>query len=355
MTSSLSSDGSIPLSRHLSGLAAGLLAGATVIRTALREARPISFGGRTVLITGGSRGLGLSMAAEFGRAGARLVLAARDEEELNRARQRLIEEGAVRDGADVLPVVCDLAKPGFARTLIDGATQHFGKVDVLVNNASGIYIGPAEVQPMELYREAVEITYLSAVEAILAVLPQMLERREGSVVNIASIGGKVPVPHLAPYCGAKFALVGFSETLHAEMRGRGVRVTTVIPGLMRTGSFPNATVTGNKKEEYQWFRTGAVTPGLSHSVDAAARKIVRATAHGCAEITIGPETAIASRIHGIAPALSQITASWMGTALLPPPADGGAPQSGRSLHEPMPAVLSPLAEQSMAANNQPPS
>lgn len=343
-------DRSVPLLKRLSGVVAGAAAGFAVLQAEIREARRVSFAAKTVVITGGSRGLGLALAIEFGRAGARLVLAARDEEELDRARQKVLENG----GSEVFPVVCDLTKAGVARTLIDGATRHFGSVDVLVNNASTIHVGPAETHPMESYREAMQLTYFAAVEAALAVVPQMLEQCNGSIVNIASVGGKIPVPHLAPYCGAKFGLVGFSETLHAEMRGRGIRVTTVIPGLMRTGSFPNAVITGNKEQEYRWFRAGAVTPGLSHSTEAAARKIVRATAQGRTEISIGPEVAIASRLHGLAPAVSQVTASWVQTAMLPRAADGGEPQEGRELGVSSSAPVAALGGAAIRENNQRP-
>ncbi len=167
--------------------------------------------GKVVVITGGSRGLGLALAEEFGRRGARLVLAARNEAQLASARQQLLDRGAVQSADHVLLVVADLRKQEDATRLIDEATRRFGQVDVLVNNAGVITVGPVENQTLEHFRDVMDSNFFSGLHCTLAVLPQMLRRGAGSIANIASVGGRIAVPHLLPYSASKFAVVGFSE------------------------------------------------------------------------------------------------------------------------------------------------
>ena len=293
------------------------MAGVALVRALLQKPEPTSVAGKVVVITGGSRGLGLQMAAEFGRAGSRLVLAARDMAELERARGFLLEWDAFSSAQDVLLVACDVREAAECEKLIRQATEHFGRVEILINNAGVIYVGPIEKQPLEAYREAMESNFFSALQMTQAVLPQMLERRAGAIVNIASIGGKIPVPHLAPYVASKFAAVGFSETLHAELRSKGIRVTTVCPGLMRTGSYPNAIVVGELEKEYRWFSLGASLPGVAHSSEAAARKILQAVVEGRTEITIGLDAYLAARFAGVAPDVTQFIGHLANSAVLP--------------------------------------
>jgi short-subunit dehydrogenase len=265
-----------------------------------------------VVIGGGSRGLGLALAEEFGRRGALLVLAARNAPDLERARMHLAHRGV----DDVLVVSADLTEAEEAEEVIRRAMDRFGRVDILVNNAGIITVGPAENQRLEDFREAMEANFFSAVHGTLAVLPQMIERRDGVIVNIASIGGKVAVPHLLPYTASKFALVGFSEGLHAEMRARGVHVLTVCPGLMRTGSHLGARFTGNAEREYEWFSLAANLPGISTSATHAARRIVRAVESRHTEIAITPQAMAAARLSGVVPELT-LRALAMVNRLLP--------------------------------------
>ncbi len=280
----------------------GALLTAALARSVLRKPKTNwSASGKVVIITGSSRGLGLNLAEEFALAGARIVLSARNSSELERAKNILLSRRASIHSDQILVVPCDLNRPEDCKRLIEETTNHWGRVDVLINSAGVIHVGPIEQQTVEAYREAMEIDYFAMVQTTYAVLPQMLQRGEGRIVNITSIGGKIPVPHLAPYVGSKFAAVGFSETLHAEMRSKGVQVTTVCPGLMRTGSYPNAIVVGNREREYRWFSLSASIPGLAHSAQGAARKIFEATCEGSTEITIGFDAYLAARLHGFSP------------------------------------------------------
>ncbi len=210
--------------------------------------RPLAKG-KVVLITGGSRGLGLALAHRFGKAGSKLVLAARNQDELELARHILLHAGSVAHEDDILLVACDVTDQNQAAGLVDMAIRTFGRLDILINNAGIIEVGPVEDQAIETYRKTMETNFYAALYTSQAAMPHMLARRSGNIVNIASLGGKIAVPHMLPYSAAKFALVGYSEGLHAELRGKGVRVTTVCPGLMRTGGEVHAKFSGQKDKE----------------------------------------------------------------------------------------------------------
>src|ERR671923_456935 len=252
--------------------------------------------GQVVLITGGSRGLGLALAREFARAGCRLVLAARDAQELARARQDLVQRGT-----EVLAVSCDVTNQEQVRSLVDQATQRFGRIDIVVNNAGIIQVGPMSTTTVEDFAHALDVMFWGTLYPTLAVLPQMRARRSGHVVNITSIGGMVSVPHLLPYTCAKFAAVGLSEGLRAELGQEGIHVTTIVPGLMRTGSHLRAAFEGQQEREFTWFALGATLPLLSISAERAARQIVRATQRGAAECILSLPANIVGRMHGLCP------------------------------------------------------
>lgn len=310
------------------GLGAVALAG-----TVLRGRGKDSLQGKVVVITGGSRGLGLELAREYGRCGARLLLVARNGDELDRAKAALIAESCVAAG-NVLVYMADVTDRGQVERMVAWATEQFGQVDVLVNNAGTIHVGPVEDQRVENFEESMRTNYFAMVYACKAVMPQMLARRSGSIVNIASIGGKIAVPHLLPYSASKFAAVGFSEGLHAELRGKGVRVTTVCPGLMRTGSAPQALVVGDRTKEYEWFGLGAMLPGAAASVQSAAEKIVRATAAGRAEITISPQAYLGARVAGISPGLMGLAMSAVNEYVLPKATGEQEPVKANEVAEP---------------------
>jgi len=174
----------------IGGLAAGtLLAGAAAgVGTAiaikrggerLRRYRRRELRGQTVLITGGSRGLGLAMAEEFAEAGAKIAMCARHEEELLRARQHLEQMGV-----EVCAVACDVSRPEQVQHLIDSVQQQLGRIDVLVNNAGVIAAGPLLSQTVEDFEEAMNVMFWGTVHPTLAVLPQMIAHGRGKIVNI---------------------------------------------------------------------------------------------------------------------------------------------------------------------------
>ena len=275
--------------------------GASVTAYALwrRLTRGEDMHGKVVLITGGSRGLGLAMAREFAAGGARIVLCARDQRELDWAREEL-----ARGGADVSPILCDVSNQDEVAHMVNSTIDIFGRIDVLVNNAGVITVGPLPTQTFTDFQEAMDVMFWGTVYPTLAVLPHMLQRRGGRIANITSIGGKVAVPHLLPYDCAKFAAVGFSEGLHAEVARYGVKVTTVVPGLMRTGSFVNAYFKGDNEAEYKWFSLSSAMPGLAMSGRRAARAVVRAIRQGRSEIVLTPQAKLLAMFHGLFPGMT---------------------------------------------------
>ena len=292
--------------RTLGALAA---AGAWLGRELMRPR--YSLADRVVLLTGGSRGLGLELARVFAGRGARLALVARDEEELARARDELRT-----GGAEVETFQCDIRFQDQVQRTVREVVERFGRVDVLVNNAGVIQVGPEETMRVSDYQEAMDTHFFGPLFLVQTVLPEMRRRREGRIVNISSVGGKVPTPHLLPYVASKFALVGWSEALHAELRRDGVVVTTVCPGLMRTGSPRNVALNGKHEAEYDWFKLLDSLPYFSMSARSAARAIVRGCERGEAELILTGRARTGARLQGLAPGLvSELLA--VGARLLP--------------------------------------
>ncbi len=309
--------------RNLS-IAAGAWIGAELI---LRSWRRYPVRGKTALITGSSRGFGLAIAERFARAGARVVLTARDADALERAKNILLARGALQPD-DVLAFPCDLRENEQVLALVEQVRSAWGRIDILVNNAGVISIGPVESQPIPAFEDAIRSNYLAMVYTSMALLPEMLARGEGAIVNISSIGGKVAVPHLLPYSGSKFAAVGFSQGLHAEVRAKGVRVTTVTPGLLRTGSPKAALVVGRRAEEFRWFNLGDSLPGVSRDAYGAAGRVLRAAETGETELSITPQAALAARTAQLAPALTTQILSLVNRFLPAPDTRKRAPLPG---------------------------
>jgi NAD(P)-dependent dehydrogenase (short-subunit alcohol dehydrogenase family) len=314
----------------------GLAAGSGLLFAALHRRRGKPLDGKVVFITGGSRGLGLALAEEFLRAGCRVAIAARNAAELEKAEQKLRKHLPWTHTRSVLAVECDVTKPETVQTAIDTATRELGEIDILVNNAGIITVAPMSNQPLESYQQAMDTNFYGTLHASNAVLPRMRARRSGSIVNITSIGGLVAVPHLLPYSASKFAAVGLSRGMNAELRPYGVHVLTVCPWLMRTGSHLHAIFGGKRSREYAWFALGASLPYLAVSAKSAARSIVEATAQRRSELLISPLAHAAAIAAHNAPELTEALLGAV-SRLLPSPAterhqfvqgkDTGAPSS----------------------------
>jgi short-subunit dehydrogenase len=290
-------------------LAAGL--GALSWRVAVGTRAP-SLEGQVAFVTGGSRGLGLLLARELAAQGCQLALVARNADELERARMDLR-----RWGVEPLTIPCDVGDQSQVNLAIQATLAHFSKIDVLVNNAGLITVGPLASMTLEDFEEALRVMYWGTVYTSIAALEHMRPRHTGRIVNITSIGGKVSVPHLLPYSSAKFAAIGFSEGLRAELAGTGISVTTVVPGLMRTGSHVNAMFHGDAEREFTLFSLAASLPLVSMDAERAARRIVLAARRREAELILSLPARALVLGHGVAPGLTTDALGVVNRAFLP--------------------------------------
>lgn len=277
-------------------LAAGAFA---LAARAARSTRAVSFNRRTALITGGSRGLGLALARKLLEEGARVAILARDEDELGRARDQL--RPYLSDDARLHTIACDLRDAEQTRGACAEAARVLGPIDLLINNAGVIQVGPLDTITEADFQDALDMHLWAPLRTIQATLPHMRARRAGRIVNITSISAAVSPPHLIPYSTSKYALRGMSEGLRHELAGSGVSVTTVCPGLMRTGGTARARFKGRHREEHAWFTIAEALPILSTSADDAADAILTAARHGDPHLTIGIPAKLAAAAQGLAP------------------------------------------------------
>ena len=262
----------------------------------LRMRRRINIEGQVVLIMGGSRGLGFALAREFASHGCSLILCARSAEELERAERHLSNIPG-----KLATIPCDVTDAKQVSDCIARAIAEFGRIDILVNNAGAISVGPLHAMTLEDFSAAMDVMFWGTVHATLALLPHFQERDSGCIVNVTSVGGKVSIPHLLPSSCAKFAATAFSEGLSAALSGSGVRVLTIAPGLMRTGSFVNAYFKGAELGEAAWFSAATSLPGVSMSAKRAARQIVVALERGRSERILGCPAKLMAWLHGSFP------------------------------------------------------
>ncbi len=302
--------------RPTSMIASHLVYGAA-LATIQRRLRPdvLPLRGRVVVVCGGSRGLGRALARQLVQEGARVAICGRSAESLEQTRHWL-----QAFGDPVLSAVCDLRQEGETAAFIRRVEQELGPIDVLIANAAAIEVGPIETLKPAHFDATMSEIFGSAVRSALTVLPYMRARGQGTIAFITSIGGKLGVPHLAPYSAAKFAEVGFAEALSAEVAKDGIRVLTVIPGLMRTGSHLHAQFRGQADRELAWFGASAITPLVSIGADLAARRIVRAIARQQRFLTLTPAARVGIWLHDRVPELWSSLAGVAGRLLPRAPA-----------------------------------
>jgi len=292
--------------------------GAVMLAQAWRRRRKYDFGSRSVIITGGSRGLGLVMARELADEGARLTLIARDEEELARAADDIRTR---QPFAEVLTVVADVRRRYDTERAIAATIERYGRIDVVINNAGIIQVGPVDHMKVGDYEEAMATHFWGPLYMTVGALPHMRRQGEGRIVNIASIGGRISIPHLVPYSASKFALVGLSDGLRVELARDNIFVTTVCPGLMRTGSPVNAMFKGQRPQEFAWFAISDSLPLASIDARRAALQIIDACRHGDAELVITVQAKLAILARTLAPELFSDVLTLL-NQLLPGPAPG---------------------------------
>lgn len=290
------------------GLVAAAAIGAATSAAAIawRRRPGVSLEGEVALVTGGSRGLGYLIARRLLDEGCDVVICGRDEETLARAVRRLGRESdALAPVAGRAPVVvgwpCDVRDAQAVGELVGRILARFGRIDMVVNNAGVVQVGPLQTMTLEDFRTTMETDYWGAVHTTLAVLPQMRSERAGRIVNITSIASDVAVPHLLPYVGAKYAKQGFSDGLRAEVAGDGITVTTVVPGLMRTGSPVHVEYHGQPEKEYAWFTLGSILPISAMSAERAAARIVRGIRRREARVTLSWQARTLRLVSALAP------------------------------------------------------
>lgn len=204
----------------------------------------------TVLITGASRGIGKATALLFARKGYDLALAARHSEGLESVAQEIQSLG--RSAPLIVP--CDVTDPSQVNSLVEKALEHYGYIDVLINDAGRFAEGPVEDFSLSDWHEIIDLNLWGYIHTINAILPHFLQRRKGTIVNLSSIGGKVPTPYLVPYCTSKFAVTGLTEALHAELKPKGIHVCGIYPNLIKSSLMELAVFRGKDEQDAQGRR-----------------------------------------------------------------------------------------------------
>lgn len=325
-----------------------VLAGTALFLRLLRGRNAMDFRGRVAVISGGSRGLGLAISRQLAHEGARLALLARDEAELERARKEL--EGL---GAQVITIQCDVTHAEAAKDAIEQVVSHFGALDVLVNNAGIITVGPLEHMSDKEFEDTINLHIWAPLHLTRAAIPHMKQAGAGRVVNIASSGGKIAMPHLMPYSVSKFGQVGLSDGFRHELAKDNILVTTVCPGMIRTGSHVAAEFKGNQQAEFKIFKLAVALPGAVEA-SSAASWIVEAAKYGDPELIFPAPLKWAVLAQALFPNLAARVLGLIGQ-LLPAPveeAEGDTVKKGHDLQASFSPVFTQLADRAVAANNE---
>jgi short-subunit dehydrogenase len=306
--------------------------------------RNFDYKNKNVLIVGGSRGLGLEIARQMLELKAKIILVARDAQELERAKEMLGSE-------NVFTVVSDISDKTQIENAISTIKSKHGYIDVLINCAGEIKVGSLDSMTIDDYEYAMKVHYWGPLYSMLAVLPAMRSRKSGRIVNISSIGGKVSIPHLLPYCASKHALVGLSDGMRNELLKENIYITTVCPGLMRTGSHVNANFKGHNKIEYAWFTLLNAFPLASVPVQEAAHQIIEACANGQAELIISLPAQILAKARALFPGeLSEVFG--FSNRFLPESNNIEAKTGRESQSVVSPSLLTVLADKAVIPNNE---
>lgn len=307
--------------RQLAWVGFGLVCAGVATAVRARSSRPLgTWQGRVALITGGSRGLGLALARECGAQGTAVWLVARDSDELTEAVAQLRDEGV-----DAYAYAADITDAEQASQAVRAVVDHHGRLDILINDAGVITSMPFENAELSDFDESLRTHFWGPLYLIRAALPYLRQAGPAHIVNVSSIGGRVGVPHLSPYCAGKFALCGLSDTLRAELAPYDVWVTTASPGLMRTGSLRQVKVRGSHEAEARMFALVGGTRLTTISADGAARAIIRAARCGRATVAPNWQSRFAQVVTTLAPNMSASIASLVNELVLPRPVPATSP------------------------------
>src|SRR5436309_4918815 len=303
---------------------------------------------KVVVITGGSRGLGLVLARYVCARGGNVALIARDPEELARAKTDLAPRGG-----KVLTFQFTLLDTDQIQSAVRRIIDRFGKIDILVNNAGIIEVGPLEHMRPEDFDRAMRLHFWAPLELISQIVPEMRIWGGGRIVNISSIGGNIAVPHRASYSASQFALTGLSDAVRAELARDNIHVTTVAPGMMRTGSHVNAKFKGKHDKEFAWFAASAGAPLLSMNANRAAKKILAACRRGQPSLILTFAARAAILGNALFPNLTGYAMKFA-NRLLPGPGgeEGNKSRAGSQLRRLPPEWLTRRADRATEKNNE---
>jgi short-subunit dehydrogenase len=240
----------------------------------------------TALITGASQGIGKATAVLFSRKGYNLVMTARNAETLNATAQEIENLGHPAP----LAMTCDVKDPSQVDILVQKALETYGEIDVLVNNAGIFASGPVEQFSLDDWHHVIDTNLWGYIHTIHALLPHFLQRGSGTIVNVSSIGGKVPTAYLVPYCTSKFAVTGLTETLQAELQPKGIQVCGIYPNLIKSSLMERAVFRGHDEEEIATRRAQLdnvlKTPVIEKPEDVA-KAIWDAVRHQKSDVMVG--------------------------------------------------------------------
>ncbi|WP_188893156.1 SDR family NAD(P)-dependent oxidoreductase [Microlunatus endophyticus] len=266
-------------------------------------------------VAGGSRGLGYALAGELGRAGYHVVISARTQTDLARAANQLRAAGA-----EVTTRVHDVRDAAGARDLVQEIESRYGSIETVISVAGVITVGPVP-DLAEAYDESLDIMLRGPINVVHAVLPGMRERRRGRIGIVTSIAGVIPVPHLLAYSAAKHGAVGFARGLSEELTGSGITVSTIIPGLMRTGGHWQAGYVGRSEQEYAWFTGLSALPIVAMDASRAARIIAAGVAAGRRKIIFTLPARLGDFVYRLSPVGVGTVVGAAGRLLPRPPDD----------------------------------
>lgn len=276
-----------------------------------RQKLKTHFQGKTVLISGGSTGLGFALAKRLLSYGANVSVCGRDENKLKDFKNQL-----VLYTNSLHTFQCDVASRDKVKSWVSSTLTRFGKMDILINNAGILTVGPFESQGSSLYKESLDIMFWGHFNTTQEVISHL---QGGQIVNIISVGGKISIPHMSSYSVAKAAAGAYSEGLGIELSKHGINVTTVYPWLLRTGSYVNGFYPQGDVNEFRAFSLGSALPGISLNVDAAVTEILIAIRNKKARSYIGSLAPLVVQVNETFPGLSRKFLSMVTKILLGPP------------------------------------
>lgn len=252
---------------------------------------------KTVWITGASSGIGEACSYEYAAKGYKLILTARSAGKLVDVAKKCREKGA----GEVFVLPYDFSDPDGIMDISDKAWEAFGGIDILFLNAGISQRASVEDTSMEMVRKIMEVDYFAPVALAKAVLPRMVAAGGGTIAVTSSIAGVFGFPLRCAYSSAKHALYGFFETLQAEYHDKGITVTVVCPGRVKTDISLNALVKGGDKY-------GEMDPGQMNGISAekAAKRIVRAIGNGRREVLVGGKELLMVKIKRLFPGLCAV-------------------------------------------------